>query len=314
MAWNGSAEKPVAPKPQRAKPRMPMAAWIAAGAIAVAAAAFVGWLLMAGGHDEEVASAPAKKLQRNAGRYALSPEEAVRRALPPGAGEKARKNRPRSSTELSFDHLEGKDRKLAEAVQAALDADDLEATLSATKAALKSDNSEVRQAAVEALGWFGVDALPELTGCMADPDEDVRQAAGNQWEQAVQEIESPDQQFAVAVAAFATLSDEDQLTSIGGILNGAAAEMIDGEEDEGKAAENRLSVLQSLVDIIEGGRAKNVEAAKEAYNDITGNEWLGIDEAERYLADPDNYEAPEQADPSNETALPEPEPDAGASV
>lgn len=300
MAWNGSGPASAPAKPQRKKAHVPAAAWLVAGVVAAVMA--VGWIVTAGrdadATEEESSAASNRKIRKNAGRYAVSPEEAVRRALSPEAVAKARKPRKRAAIDI-LGNLQGADRKLAEAVQAALDADDFKKALPAANAALKSDNPEVRQNAVEALGWFGLPALPELTACMADPDDDVRQSAAHQWEMAVQEIDVPAQQFAVVAAAFATVSDEDQLVSLGGLLNGAATDMIDNEDDEAVAKESRVEVLQTLVDIIDSGREKNMAAAKEAYKDITGNEWMGIDEAERYLADPDNYDPDAPADAGN---------------
>ncbi len=182
---------------------------------------------------------------------------------------------------------------MAESLQKSLDEDDLESTLAASEKALRSANAEVRLLAIEALGWFGHDALPELTEAMGDADEDVAEAAESAWELALSELDSADRRFSIAAAALATLGNEDHLISIAGQLSGAALEMIDGEDDEAKAAEKRLSVVQSLVDVMGSKYRTNVEQAEEAYEDITGHEWRGIDEAELYLMDPDNYELPE---------------------
>lgn len=195
-----------------------------------------------------------------------------------------------------FEHLTGKDKQYAEAIQAALDADDFKATLAAVNSALKSKNPEVRENAVDALSWFGVEALPELTGAMADPDEDVADAAENAWEMALQEIDEADRRFSIAASAMRTPFKKDHLMTIGSQMAGAAMEMIDNEEDEQKANEIRVMVVQTLVDIMDSGREENIEQAKEAYAEITGNEWRSIEEAERYLADPENYELPDEPD------------------
>ena len=77
----------------------------------------------------------------------------------------------------------------------------------------------------------------------------------------------------------------------------AANDRIDSESNERKASEKRVEAVQMLVDIIEDTKAKkaNVSKAKELYSDISGHEWNGIEEAEKYLADPDNYD-PDAAD------------------
>lgn len=273
------------------------AVWAAIGLIALAGAYFAlfsGGSVPAGG--EERPSRPKGRLVRSSpssvGRQ--SPAEAVRKAMDGMVLDpKARKRRPFRRPADMFANLSGRDRNLAEAVMNALDKDDFDATLAATDEALKSKNPEVRLHAVEALEWFGLDALPELTGAMADPDEEVAEAAEYAWEQALSEVNDASRRFAISAAAMGTLDGKDHLETICGHLTGAALELIDGEDDEEKASELRVSVVQSLVDIMGEGREANIEQAKEAYEDITGNEWISIDEAEVYLSDPDNYEPPE---------------------
>ena len=194
-----------------------------------------------------------------------------------------------------FEHLTGKDRRYAEAIQEALDADDFKATLAAVNSAMKSKNPEVRERAVEALAWFGEDALPELTGAMADPDDDVANAAENAWEAVLQEIEEPDSRFSIVASVLQSPFKRDHLVTIFSQFTSAATEMIDNEEDMAKAHANRVMVIQALVDIMGTGLVQNMQQAQEAYQEITGNEWMSIEEAERYLADPENYE-PQKSD------------------
>ena len=199
--------------------------------------------------------------------------------------------------EFDFDSAEhpysASDKRLAKAMQDALDEDDYDAVLKTASEALKAENPDVRHNAVEALGWYGVQALPELTVCMADKDEDVAQAAMNHWEEGVAEMEDAGEKLQVALYAITTLSDENTLSMISSHFANAATELIDSEEDPDAAAQKRLEVVQALVDVIEGEGEKNANAAREAYDEITGSPWISIDEAEKYLADPDNYEAPE---------------------
>lgn len=191
------------------------------------------------------------------------------------------------------DSLPAGDRKLVLAVQDALDNDDFKSVSKVADAVFCSTNPAVREAVVAAWGWFGAQALPELTGAMADPDEGVANAAENAWELALDELENASQRFSIAAAAMAAISDKNHLMTISGLLEGAALEVIDGETDPKKAAEMRVSVVQTLVDIMDSGSANSVQQVKEAYEDITGFEWRGIEEAELYLQDPDNYEMPE---------------------
>ena len=223
-------------------------------------------------------------------------EEAVRSAV---VGQKARKGaqkRKLKGPKDLFAHLKGKDRTLAENLQRALDDDDHGGVLKAAVKSLKSDNPEVRQDAVEALSWLGADALPELTGAMADPNEDVATAAANHWENAVSEIEDASDRFAILSAAMFTIADPEQLTMVGSLFSGAALELIDGVEDSVQGVANRVEIIQALAETIEGGNSVNAEVAKEMYSDITGNDWAGSAEAELYLMNPDGYETPEDRD------------------
>lgn len=290
MGWNGSGGSKPVQKVVRKRPLTGIFVILAIGLAVIALA--VVFLALPSSNASHVKRDGRAELTHSRGSNSRSPKDAVRKAMPKKLPKVIRHKRPERPVEL-FEHLNGVDRKMAEAVQSALDADDFEKVVLAATESLSSDNPEVRQNAVEALGWFGAQALPELTGAMTDADEDVRQAAENCFEQAVQEIEEPADRFKVTMAAFGALTDPDQLATLGGLVGNDATEFIDGEDDPAKAAENRLSVLQAIVEVIEGNQPQNAEAAKELYNDITGNEWLGLDEAQRYLDDPENYEPPE---------------------
>ena len=262
--------------------------------IAAAVLAVVAVFMFAGGSSqEEVKQTPSKSV-------AKKPSAAAERHHRHSHGEKiAAKSRTsskeRQKIDMSdlFDHLKGDDRAIAEAIQKGLDDDDFKTVAAWAEKALKSESAEVRQHAVESLGWFGAQALPELTVWMSDRNEDVAQEAMEQWSGALTEVERADDRFSTALAAFGTISDKDMLQSIGMELSSAADEIIDGEEDETRAAEKRVLVVQALAEIIVNGAKVNSAAAKEAFEDITGNEWISVEEAEKYLRDPENYEAPD---------------------
>ena len=185
------------------------------------------------------------------------------------------------------------DRKLYDAVQSALDDEDFAAVRAAAAAAYRSANAEVRQQAVDALGWFGEKALPELTPMMADADSGVAQSACDAWESGLSEMESAFDRVKVAQMALMVISDPDALTMIGSQFSNAATELIDGADDAA-ADEYRVQVLRGIVDIM--GDESNLErakAAREIYESVTSHEWISVGEAEKYLADPSNYEPPE---------------------
>lgn len=272
-----------------------MKKWIyAAGVLAAGALAYL--TLAPSDDDADTAKTPAVELRRGGGKREDDPKKAVREAMGTrdNASKPARgKSEEKPSLDI-FQDLKGVDKKLAQSVQDAIDANDFNSVIAAAGKAMASTNAEVRAGAVEALAWFGADALPELTGAMADRDEDVATAAGNAWEIALGDINSASQRFDVAAAALGTLPHKDNLESVRALLVNSALELIDDEDDPDKASDNRVKVLQALVDIIEtDGAGVNKAAAKEAYADITGSPYLGFDEAEAYLADPENYTAPE---------------------
>ena len=178
--------------------------------------------------------------------------------------------------ELFLDELSERDRKLVLSVQDGLDEENFNAVSKAADVALKSKNPVVREAAIEALGWFGPQALPELTPLMADPDESVAQTAASQWELALGDIEEAETRAEVATAVMKTLANKEALESI-------VCEITNQDDD--------FVILEALVGIIEGCDNKaGIEVACEEYERLTGEEWTGIDAANKWLEE--NYEPP----------------------
>lgn len=167
----------------------------------------------------------------------------------------------------------------------------------ASKAA-KSSNPAVRRECVDAYNWRGGESLEDLTPMMADPDAEVSEAAIDAVEQALDEQENPNLRFEAAAAYISTFStNEDALDMLSGTMVSAALEIVDADDDsaaaEQRARENRVLVVDTLSSIIDAGYGKSVETAKEAFNDITSEDWISLEEAHRWAQDPDNYEAPE---------------------
>ena len=171
------------------------------------------------------------------------------------------------------------DAALLEKIGKALDDEDLAAARALSSDALGSENASVRQAMVDALGWFGVKALPELTPFLADPDEDVRESAMNEWSVAVSEIEEDGAKAEVVEMAMYVLTDEDALESISGEYIGM---------DEKLAVESILRIIE-----VEGSEA-GVAKAKETYEFVTGDEFVDRATAEKWIAE--EYEPPETQD------------------
>ena len=248
------------------------------------------------------------RLVRRGRRPPVNARERVREIVSTEPKERRRNRRP--SAEM-FENLRGADRKLAEDIQRALDEDDYAGVMGSVDAAMSSANAEVRSHLVDALSWFGAEALPELTVLMADSDEDVAESAQTQWVIALSEIESPGKRMEIGLTVLATLTDENTLADVSGEVSNAALEYIDDESDESnpeRQSEKRVEVVQALLDIMEGGRPACAEAAAETYEEITGHKWINIDEAELYLRNPDDYELPEDRDAETEMSAETPMP------
>lgn len=184
----------------------------------------------------------------------------------------APERQPRAKPELEADEddLSPVERQLKEAIEEALDKEDFAMARGLSAKAAAAESTEVRQAMVDTLGWFGVKALPELTPFLADPDEDVRDSAMNEWSMAVSEIEDDAEKLGVVELAMHVLSDEDALEDISGEYIGV---------DEKLAVESLLRIIEAE------GSAKGVEKAKETYEFVTGDEFVDRATAEKWLAE-----------------------------
>lgn len=167
----------------------------------------------------------------------------------------------------------------------------------AIEAAMKSKNPAVRRSCVDACSWRGAEALPEMTGLLADADPAVSEAAMDAVQAALDDMESPELQFQTAAAYLQTLAgNEDARDVFSSTLASAASDLIDAADDsaaaEAVARGNREQIVTTLADMIESGSGNLSAAVKEAYQDITTEEWVSRDEALKWAQDPENYEAP----------------------
>lgn len=167
------------------------------------------------------------------------------------------------------------EKALAERIDKALDDEDFESAVACAVEALSCKNTEIRQAMVDTLGWFGARALPELTPFMVDDDEDVRQSAQSEWSMALSDIEDDGEKVDAVEMAMQALTDEDFLEEISGEYIGI---------------DEKLAV-ESLLRIIEGeGTDRGIAKAKETYEFVTGEEFTNRADAEKWLAE--EYQPP----------------------
>lgn len=168
------------------------------------------------------------------------------------------------------DDLTPDEKLLAECIEKALDDENVDETIACAGAALKCEKAEIRDSMVDALGWFGGKALPELVPFLADSNEDVRDNARKQLLMALSDIENDVERIGVVESIVNVINDED-------VLEDLAGEYIGVDE--------KLAV-ESLIRIITGeGSAAGVAKAKETYEFVTGDEWSGEKEALRWIAE-----------------------------
>lgn len=162
------------------------------------------------------------------------------------------------------------EKRLAEAIEKALDEEDLELAKSCAIKAANCRVTEIRQAMVDTLGWFGQKALVELLPFMADADEDVAESARNEWETGVSEIEDETKKLGMVGLVMSVMKDEDFLESVSGEYIGV---------DEKLAVEALLAVIEG------GGSAQGIAKAKETYEFVTGEEFVDRAAAEKWIAE-----------------------------
>ena len=167
-------------------------------------------------------------------------------------------------------------KQLMRAMSQAMEDDDFSSLRSLSDLVMDCPNAEIRERYVENLGWFWEQAVPELLGFMADPNEDVAQAAKDQWIDGVQTIENDAEKAVLLINVSKVMTDSEALESF-------ADELI---------AMDELLALQTIVDTIDSGTPQAVKAVKDTYETITGEEWSDVEAAEKWLQE--NYAGAEE--------------------
>ncbi len=167
------------------------------------------------------------------------------------------------------------DQKIMAAADAAIELDDLAAARSLAEKALTSDNAELKEMVVDALGWFGEAAMAELTPFMSDPDEEVAEKAASHWRDALQEMDDEKMKVAVVDLTLSEVKNKD-------IVEDVADELIGIDE---------AAALGVLAAAIESDNILAADAARDTYESITGEKWSGVDAAKKWLQE--NYTPPD---------------------
>lgn len=210
----------------------------------------------------------------------------VRRVLTPAelkAREKAQFVKRLFAENAKENGFSADDRAFLEVLEEAEQANDIDLVSDAAQAALKSENRDLRLAAVESLATFGEAGIPELADFIADPDPDVAAMAVDRYEMGLQDVENEAEVAVYAKLAVMSLKDESQIE-----LMLSQIQMVSDE----------LVAVQAMVDLIDEGGEEVSAAARRLYETYTGEEWTGFDDAEKWLQE--NYE-PETPDEETET-------------
>lgn len=168
------------------------------------------------------------------------------------------------------------EKALAERIDKALQDEDFKALVACAEEVQKCGVAEIRQSMVDALGWFGGKALPELVLFLADADEDVRESARSQLSSGLSDIEDDAERIGIVEGVMKVLDDKDFLDDI---------------SSEYVGIDEKLAV-ESLMRIVATGSSTGVAQAKETYELITGDEWTDAAGAKRWLAE--EYEPSEE--------------------
>lgn len=174
-----------------------------------------------------------------------------------------------SLSEFLEEELTAEQRKMISDIRSALDDNDKAKVLAFARLAAKSPSSTVRMAAVEAAGWFGDDALPELTEFLADADEDVAMEALNQWEEAIRECEDEAEIIQKTMLGMMAIKDESACDYL-------SMNFI-------KSGEPQLAV-EAITELMAGSNEACKGPAKEAYEWITDNPWTNASDAKDWIA------------------------------
>ena len=252
-----------------------MKKWIIVSIVALAAvAAAVAFFALRGGEDVEPQNKP-KVTERPRGkrgdRVKRGPQVGRERGLKKGKSEsgaiKAAKKKPTFALDDDDEaNLNEEQRKMIEAIRAALSDDDRKTVLKLVNRLQKSPEwpdgipKSIKLAAIEALGWFGSSCLPELAGFLADADGEVVDAAIERYEEMLGDFDLSDRERAnILVEASKIINDSEAMDSmlfeLNNMRHSVAVETIKRLMAEGNAATK--SILPENVEFYTGEEGLN---------------------------------------------------------
>jgi len=154
-----------------------------------------------------------------------------------------------------------------EILTALVDEEKFSEALNIAKGLVKSPNAEIRTEVVDALGWIGIKALPELSVMLSDSDSDIADSAYNFWEEIVKEISDDVSKADIVVAGVNMLSDQGNAES--------AVMMLDRIPED--------MAVTALLKLINSDNIIAKETAIDHYEFVTGEEFTDQETAERWI-------------------------------
>lgn len=138
----------------------------------------------------------------------------------------------------------------------------------------------LRSAMVDALGWFGTDALPELVEFLSDPEEEVAQSAIDQFEMAVDDFSLGDYDRAEIVKRFCSLIDDSD------VVDWMYMEVLNSRNSVG---------IDALVYMAQNGTAAVKEKFPEYIEFFTGVDFIQtVEGAQQWLVEHPDTETDEE--------------------
>ncbi len=190
------------------------------------------------------------------------------------------KRRPVTDQDTDLSHLGAEQRTTLNNLQSALDDDNFEAVLALAQKVQSSKDwpdgipIELRKEVLNALSWFGIKALPEITGFLADADSDIVEEAVSAYENLMSDANGDAELAQAVLAAARTINDVDAmetiLSELNNMRNSVAVDTIKKIMSSGtEAAKN---ALQEAIDFFTGEEGISTpEQLDKWYNDPSGD-------------------------------------------
>ena len=157
--------------------------------------------------------------------------------------------------------------RLLDDIEAAYEAEDLQATLSFFEKARNAPEKEIRSSMIWSLGWFGKATIAQLTEFLSDEDAEISNEALGQWNSAIQEVSEETEKVKWIETAMERVNDPDTLEDL-------ALEY---------AGIDEKTAVESLLRVLSRNNAAASAQARETYETLTGTPFTTTDAAYRWL-------------------------------